>query len=768
MKRIVSAVILFCVYVIHADELKPLKASVLKASGFYKTYASERCVDGVVSDDSRWIGKPDGKGNIWIEFKLPAKVKVGGVHVYSGFGNEDAISDFNFQFRDDSGGWIDIPSAAVVKNIKTSISLEFDTTVEVYTDMLRLVVTDTKSDLARVKEIVIWPESDNKIPAIGNSVEAGEGAIKEEAPLIYLNQSGFNYGKPKRFTAPLLSDGTPFDLINQSTGKTVFSGVIQNRVGDFSQYNSFEDDEYVVRAGKEQSFPFRIGHWWFERVSYQNAVDFMIGSRHLFGTYRKECRGSYGWRDDHHFGWELNTLVPQYLSNPVAYVRMPGKIRYEQVEGKNGALLPYDENAPDIIKLIHYGADVIVTQELDHEFLKEQLSFFLYAWPYIKQWLPEQNYKVVSEYAYTNWEVDSIKQRYPYDISNGHNILALKTEVGTTKGQLPPGHTVLPNLLMYEVAQRDKRSDADKFIKAASKQVKWIVENLDWNDPLTTKGQRMSEHITMTGLAVMLCNYADYAPAGLKQKIEEWKKIMVSRSDNMWDFRKLSESQWVPTGEKKTMWNEPGNVIGFPASLIASMLAVPDSFQNTRLQELVYSHLDNAFGRNPTGRHFSYDGPREIEGVDLGWYSYHHGGIGMLAEARFVFDGSPKNEHYPYNPQVGNVGWTEGWVQFNTAFNLSLAYMAYADTQIGVVKKGQDVVVRLKAPLNFDYKKKESVTVKVVRKGVAGALQLIEESENSAWFTAVLSAPDEVSEVSYGYGYFKHSVKLPLGVKTYK
>jgi hypothetical protein len=92
----------------------------------------------------------------------------------------------------------------------------------------------------------------------------------------------------------------------------------------------------------------------------------MIDSRHYVGNDRNVCRGSFGWRDDHHFGWELHTLVPQYLSNPSAYERMPRQVKYEKPKDKTlwGALEPYDDEAPDIVKLIHWGADVIVTQKL--------------------------------------------------------------------------------------------------------------------------------------------------------------------------------------------------------------------------------------------------------------------------------------------------------------------------------------------------------------------------------------------------------------------
>ena len=35
-----------------------------------------------------------------------------------------------------------------------------------------------------------------------------------------------------------------------------------------------------------------------------------------------------------------------------------------------------------------------------------------------------------------------------------------------------------PNLLMYEVAKREDRDDADKYFDAAFKQVEWMIANL--------------------------------------------------------------------------------------------------------------------------------------------------------------------------------------------------------------------------------------------------------------------------------------------------
>jgi hypothetical protein len=132
-----------------------------------------------------------------------------------------------------------------------------------------------------------------------------------------------------------------------------------------------------------------------------------------------------------------------------------------------------------------------------------------------------------------------------------------------------------------------------------------------------------------------------------------------------------------------------------------------------RIDQLVWSHLDNFSGRNPVGRHFCFRAPTEIEGVEYGWFRRYPGGIGRLRDARFVIDGSPKDQHYPYNPEIGDVGWTEGWIQHNTPLNASLAYLAWSETSIDLKREGNGLVVTLRAPLDFDPDKAETGTVVV-------------------------------------------------------
>ena len=762
---------------------QPLKIKSASANSSIAKYPASNAIDGKVNDTSRWVS---GKSSTpsWLAVDLGEKRKLAGIHLFTGYGTKDVVEAFKVQFWT-GGKWMDIPSADLSGNKASALAIAFDQTVSVETDKLRLWITASHQDVARVKEIVIWPSGVGDLPplpkASGPAAMAGS-TPQDQIAEIYLNQSGFNLGKPKRFTAPTLPDGTPF-IVRPAQGGTVLAeGLVKNKIGDFTAFNPDGDAEYVVEAGGMISVPFRIGPFWLERVSYQDAVDFMIDSRHYVGNDRNVCRGSFGWRDDHHFGWELHTLVPQFSSNPSAYERMPQQVKYEKPKDKKlwGALEPYPDDAPDIVKLIHWGADIIVTQKVGHEHLKAQLAYFLYAWPVLKSYLPEQNYQAVHDFAFKTWADPKSDHSYPYDESPEHNLLALKTKIGSTKGSLPPGFSVEPNLLMHEVAKRESRPDAQLYFDAAFKQVEWMIKNLNWNDPLVTKGQRMSEFLTVTGLAHFLREYPELAPKGLPDKLNDWARVLVRRSENMWDFRKLDDKDaWTPMGDSPQKWNEPGNVIGLPAPILAAREFITDSKVQQRLDEIIWSHFDGMYGRNPVGRHFSFDAPREVEGVEHGWFKFHHGGIGRLADARFVIDGSPKNAHYPYHPEVGDIGWTEGWIQFNVCYNISLSYLAWAESKVELAKQGDELVIRLTAPLNFDYQKVETGTVTVVGPlGDEERVTVTEDSRSSSTLTGRIQLqtansaragdkilqfnPGNTIKASHGFGYLgRHATLNP-------
>ncbi len=784
MKSLVATSLLLTVAASAATAPQPLKLKSASASSQMAQYPAAKAIDGTISDSSRWVSEQSTNPS-WIIVELEKIEKIAGIHLFTGFGAKDVIANFKIEFWS-ADKWQAIPSAVISGNKANALALAFDQTVTVETNQLRIWITATHQDAARIKEIVVWPASVGSLPPLpkssGAKVVIG-GTDQADIPEIYLNQSGFNLGKPKRFTAPTLANGTAFSIRPAKGTETLFKGTIQNHIGDFSSFDPKGDAEYVVAAGNLTSVPFRIGPFWLERVTYQNAVNFMIDSRHHVGNDRNTCGGSFGWRDDHHFGWELHTLVPQFLSNPSAYERMPRQVRYEQpTPNKNlwGALEPYRDDAPDLIKLIHWGADVIVTQKLEHEHLKAQLAYFLYAWPALKEHLPAQNYQAVLNYAFETWAKPQKDRNYPYDESPENNLLALKTRIGSTKGSLPPGFSVEPNLMMHEVAKRENRPDADIYFDAAYQQAEWMIKNLDWNAPLNTKGQRMSEFLTITGLTHFLREYPDRAPAGMKAKINEWAQVIIRRSENLWDFRKLDDKDsWTPMGDTPQKWNEPGNVMGLPAPILAAREFITDPRTQSRLDQIIWSHFDNMFGRNPVGRHFSFDAPREIEGVEHGWFRFYPGGIGRLAEARFVIDGSPKNAHFPYHPEQGDIGWTEGWIQFNVCYNISLSYLAWSETKINLTKQGDELVIKLTAPLNFDYHQVETGSIMVASgQGDVERVTLTEDSVSSSTFSGRIKLrPNQAAanndktiqyqsgttlKVSHGFGYLgQHATIKP-------
>ncbi len=719
-------------------------------------FEPSKAIDGKSSPESSWKNESNGDP-AWLLLKLPGATEITELILRTPY-ESPVIATFKIQTIL-NGSWRDVKD--VSDNQKHTISLTFDKPI--LTDRIRLWIESSGQQI-EISEFEVYGQQ---------YVDSTATEVKK----ILVNQSGYNLGKPKRFSAPEMIEKTPFEVVQQNDRKAVFSGIIENGIGDFSEFNPESQEEFVIMANNQESFPFRIGPYWLERVTYRNMVDFMIGARHYVGTTDLIRPLSFEWRDGDFFNWAMQGLVALYLSNPEAFKRMDRTVSYvdnssfpSKYKDLWGLLEPYDEDAPDIIKLIHWDADVKISQGLDQEMQKAELAHFLYAWPYMKKWLPQQNFEIVYKYAKENWEKTTVKpsSTSQYDLSTEHNLLTLKTRLGTTKGEMPPGYSVIPNLMMYEITKKMGENDAEKYFQAAYEQMEWMIQNLDWKDPMVTKGQRMSEHITMRAFAYFQNNFADHAPQGLKEKVVDWANVAISRSDNYWDFRKYSDDEdWVPPS-----WNETGNILGFPAALFASMSMIEDKALLQKLEILAWSHFDNAFGRNPVGRHFSHKGPKEIEGVDLGWYDAHKGGIGLLEEVKFVFDGSPKSFHYPNNPEVGNLGWTEGWVQFNTAFNMSMAYLANHYTKIDLTKGEKNkLIIRLEAPLNFDPNLSESISVVLQNEeGQKISVTLMEESPYSNVLTgeisysknSVKSGKEKINwktgsaiRVSYGLGYFQ-------------
>jgi hypothetical protein len=543
--------------------------------------------------------------------------------------------------------------------------------------------------------------------------------VSRSAHLIALNQIGFATAMTKRFTAPLSADGTPFIVRLADAPEILHRGEIRGNIGDFSSFKpAASPGRYVVEirgGGLEPavSDPFLIRPDIWREQYWQPAVDFLIDTRSVVGTH-PSAFGGCPWRDGNYYDAIIPSLVMFYLADPARIRAMPQQIdwaadkirvldpafKYDAKNPESGGVMeaarkyyteldPPSPDAPDVVKLIHWGAGFYLMKPATkdpmgdpeprqiHAQTVEQISYVLWAWPALKQWLPQSFYDRCRDFCFSNWEKSlAIDEKWwdpkTYDAPpEGQNPMAGRLH--PYKGRHAPGHSIVPNLLMHEVAKRENREDADKHLTAATAQAAYLVEHLDWNDPRSTKGHRMSEHRTIPNLVWLLQKYPDHAPPGLQEKIEDWAKVAVARSSNMWDFRRYDDAEhWtIPK------LNDIGNTVSFPAIATAASWVVKDPALKSRLQELAISHVDIAFGRNPRLAASPHKPEMGFPEIERGWPIGHKLNVcARLELCRGSISAGPGSEMFPFKPE-GAFRHAEGWVNYGASWCVSLAYLQF-------------------------------------------------------------------------------------------
>jgi hypothetical protein len=183
----------------------------------------------------------------------------------------------------------------------------------------------------------------------------------------------------------------------------------------------------------------------------------------------------------------------------------------------------------------------------------------------------------------------------------------------------------------------------------------------------------MSEHRTIPNLVWFLQHYPEHAPAGLKDKIREWSEVAVSRSENMWDFRRFDlDKEWtIPK------LNDVGNSLSLPAIALSASWVVDDPELKQRLRQLAVASVDHVFGRNPR---LAAAPDREEMGfpeVERGWPISHKENVcARLELCRGSISSLPGTEMYPFNPE-GKYRHAEGWVNYGASWCISLSYFKF-------------------------------------------------------------------------------------------
>ena len=516
--------------------------------------------------------------------------------------------------------------------------------------------------------------------------------IQTSAIVLSVNQVGYDSDKTKRGTIINAPNDTDFYVKRASDDKTLFKGKVRNQIADFTPLAINTDDEMYLEYGGQKSFNFKIKDNLIENISLPLALKFMEMARQ--DKFRGSATG-YAWRDSHQFSFELNSLVMMYMSNPDYYENLPWDV-YKINTCEYSELQTQTE--PNIIWLMKFAVTRYYNWCINdnvqlHALIKAQLPYFLYIYPNISQYVTNDFYTQIRDFTINQCSVETCnKSWYEVDGDINHNLFTTQEKIGTVKGQLPPGYAIIPNLMMYEVAKRDGLDTAEQFLTSAINNITWLVNEVDLDDPSNTKGQRMSEYITMTSLCYAYELYSDKCPEGTYEKIERWADVMISRSNNPWDFRQYTaigdltgstENVYVSVTTVPGLQNQPGNVAGFASCCYAVARVLTNELKKKKLKTLAISHLDHVFGRNPVNRFMCYTATDEFEGADRNWFSRYQGGHGNILEEGVVgaLDGAPKNAHYPCNP-IANDGYSEAWVAFNTAWNTSLAYLCAENPDI--------------------------------------------------------------------------------------
>lgn len=152
--------------------MRPAEGTTIHSGAFPK-----RAVDGYVDDTSRWVSSNLADQSIVIDLLIPHAI--GSAHLYSGFGQTAAQSDFKLQSWDGTN-WLDIPGATITGNTGNAMVIPFSSTVT--TSRIRLLNTSTS--FTRVKELLVFPPHTGGYP-LGQDVSlapppAGDWAEFEE------------------------------------------------------------------------------------------------------------------------------------------------------------------------------------------------------------------------------------------------------------------------------------------------------------------------------------------------------------------------------------------------------------------------------------------------------------------------------------------------------------------------------------------------------------------------------------------------------------
>lgn len=614
---------------------------------------------------------------------------------------------------------------------------------------------------------------------------AAQEKIDLTLPLV--NQSGYNLGEPKRFVYPAASssEGKEFSIINLRTGEVEYKSRAIYGEGWFSEFNPTTTDEFVVEIDGKRSVPFAIGDHYIQRISSKLAYDFFIdvrGSEDPVNSNEENVCGGGPSRDCGSYGLEALFEVLFYSSNPALFDNWCGELG--------------DKKRADLIDLILWHAEFAYHHKEFNQFVKARYGTLGYPgaprmkydyWntldhlapvcaayhSFLKPHMSQEQYQAYRKACLDSWEAYDRHKEVRYWVFSTKWVdygFQEFNEMGNAFGQ-----GVFRNLFMYLCERNEPDGQPDKFLKWAQECAQDIISNWDFNNPRHMWWVRNAEHITPQALAFFLLVAPEHAPAGTKEKLQQWAIHIKQRTNNPWRYRSHSEEEMAHDRTKE---------LGGAPALAGSMFAVSHLTDDAYLKQLGWAQVDFVFGANPCGAHISHKSPERVEiggyweGVEHGWIASLPNGAGLLGKVRGTLDGTPMNVHFKNFEQIikdpsysdnytikEEPYATEGWAVSNRGWMASLTFSTLSSHQIRILnsqgepinsaRRGEQIRIELKAALNQNYTAIDRGWIEVsLDQNAPTRIEVVETAPNSGLFEAIYTLPKKSKKLSASYGYF--------------
>ncbi len=226
-----------------ADRVNLAKFQIATSSTQNGDYDPSFATDGIVSNfhSFRTIDSVDPQ---WVQIRFPRDMKIGSAHVYLGLDNNPAkgLSHLKFQYRNNSGNWVDVPGSERYGNTATELVVPFTTAPT--SDRFRLWSDDRSNRI--VREIALF--SPNLVNGSDQGYSIGTDVslnLARQRPVIASGNSSGNY--PKNAADGYVNNSARWLSPGTSAGDYIEIDLLANHViGSAHVYSGFNESNAIT------------------------------------------------------------------------------------------------------------------------------------------------------------------------------------------------------------------------------------------------------------------------------------------------------------------------------------------------------------------------------------------------------------------------------------------------------------------------------------------------------------------------------------------